>query len=44
MPYLADGSGRDSYIADNAGGFYTSQGLVRKMGRASAFEHNLRGY
>ena len=44
LNYLADGSGRDSYIAENAGGFQVSGAVIRKMGRASAFEHNLRGY
>ena len=41
---MQNGSGRDSYISDNDGGFASPGDITRKLGKGSQFELGLRSY
>ena len=44
IKYNQDGSGRDSYIYQNSGGFGCSEVVSKSLGKGQLFENNLRQY
>lgn len=42
--YIQNGTGRDSYISHNEGGFASPQYLAKRLGRGDQFVNELRSY